>query len=211
MKLLSKIFWLLALMVISLNVAACGITSQSTTKDGQQIASDGLEDSKMNNDKQVLVAYFSCTGNTRQLAKTAAKALNADLYEIKPEQPYTGADLNYYDKNSRSTKEMKDEKARPAINGKIADFEQYKTIIVAYPIWWDKAPRILDTFMESYDFSSKTMAAIATSGGSGIGNSDKELAELGKNLANWKEGKVLAPDTSVDELKNWFTQNGILH
>ena len=106
---------------------------------------------------------------------------------------------------------MKDEKARPAINGKIADFEQYKTIIVAYPIWWDKAPRILDTFMESYDFSGKTMAAIATSGGSGIGNSDKELAELGKNLANWKEGKVLAPDTSVDELKNWFTQNGILH
>lgn len=114
-----------------------------------------------------LVAYFSASGVTANAAKTLAKAVGADLYEIKPEIPYTKADLNWMDKNSRSSLEMKDKTYRPAIADKDAKIEDYDVIFIGFPIWWYVAPTIINTFLESYDFSNKTIVLFATSGGSG--------------------------------------------
>ncbi len=135
-----------------------------------------------------LVVYFSCTGTTKGLAEAVAKELNADLYEIVPEEPYTSEDLDYNDKQSRSTKEMNDSSSRPAISGRIENMEQYKRIILAYPIWWGEAPRILSTFVESYDFSGKTVIPFCTSGSSGIGSSADKLETLAGS-GTWQKGK----------------------
>ncbi len=135
-----------------------------------------------------LVVYFSCTGTTKGLAEVVAKELNADLYEIVPEEPYTLEDLDYNDKQSRSTKEMNDSSSRPAISGRIENMEQYKRIILAYPIWWGEAPRILSTFVESYDFSGKTVIPFCTSGSSGIGPSADKLETLAGS-GTWQKGK----------------------
>ena len=118
---------------------------------------------------KTLVAYFSASGQTAKLAKTLAGVTGGDLFEIAPETAYTAADLDWMDKKSRSTIEMKDPKSRPAIAGKVADMAQYDTVFVGFPIWWYQAPRIIETFLESYDFSGKTVIPFATSGGSGMG------------------------------------------
>lgn len=118
---------------------------------------------------QTLVTYFSASGVTANAAKILAQAAGADLYEIKPEVPYTRADLNWMDKKSRSTVEMNDPSSRPAINGKIERMEQYQNIFVGFPVWWYREPSIIDTFLESYDFTGKRIILFATSGGSGLG------------------------------------------
>ena len=159
---------------------------------------------------RTLVVYFSCTGHTKTLAESAARALQADLFEIKPAQPYTSTDLNYNDKSTRATVEQNDVSVRPQIQNKVENIGKYDTIVLAYPIWWGQAPRIMDTFMESYDFSGKTMAAICTSGGSEIGSSDRDLAALGSKSAQWKEGRQFAAGTSADDLGKWFRQIGLL-
>lgn len=139
---------------------------------------------------KILVAYFSASGQTAKLAKTLAGVTGGDLFEIAPETAYTAADLDWMDKKSRSTIEMKDPKSRPAIAGKVADMAQYDTVFVGFPIWWYQAPRIIETFLESYDFSGKTVIPFATSGGSGMGRTVDELKKLCPN-ANWKAGKML--------------------
>lgn len=118
---------------------------------------------------KTLVAYFSASGQTAKLAKTLAGVTGGDLFEIAPETAYTAADLDWMDKKSRSTIEMKNPKSRPAIAGKVADMAQYDTVFVGFPIWWYQAPRIIQTFLESADFSGKTVIPFATSGGSGMG------------------------------------------
>ena len=123
---------------------------------------------------RTLVAYFSASGETARLAKTVAEVTGGDLFEIQPEVTYTSADLNWNDKRSRSTVEMNDAGSRPAIADEVADMEQYDTVFVGFPIWWYQAPRIIETFLESYDFSGKTVIPFATSGGSGMG----EAAEI---------------------------------
>ena len=125
--------------------------------------------------QKVLVAYFSCSGVTKKLAQTLAGVVKGDLYEITPAQPYTAADLNWQDKNSRSSVEMRDKSSRPAISGSVKDFAQYDTVFVGFPIWWYVAPTIINTFLESEDFSGKTVIPFATSGGSGVGDTDKYL------------------------------------
>ena len=115
---------------------------------------------------RILVAYFSASGVTARAAKEAAEAVGADLYEIRPAEPYTEADLNWMDKKSRSTLEMKDPASRPAIGTRAENMEQYDTVLVGFPIWWYVEPRIVDTFLESYDFTGKTLIPFATSGGS---------------------------------------------
>ena len=139
---------------------------------------------------KTLVAYFSASGQTAKLAKTLAGVTGGDLFEIAPETAYTAADLDWMDKKSRSTIEMKDPKSRPAIAGKVADMAQYDTVFVVFPIWWYQAPRIIETFLESYDFSGKTVIPFATSGGSGMG---KTLAGLKAVCpeASWVEGKMV--------------------
>lgn len=140
--------------------------------------------------KKVLVAYFSASGVTAQAAETIAETIGADLYEIRPETPYTPADLDWMNRRSRSSVEMNDPASRPAIAEPAADIEQYDTILVGFPVWWYVEPRIVDTFLESYDFSGKTMIPFATSGGSGIGKAEQSLKSHCPS-AVWKPGKLL--------------------
>ena len=116
-----------------------------------------------------LVAYFSASGTTKKAAERLAKAVGADLFEIKPAIPYSSSDLNWMDKKSRSSIEMNDPASRPEISGKLSNMADYDTIFIGFPIWWYVAPHIINTFVESYDFSGKTLVPFATSGGSGMG------------------------------------------
>ena len=156
----------------------------------------------------ILVAYFSATHTTEGVAEKLADGLGADLYQIIPEEPYTDADLNYNDNNSRTTLEMNDPTVRPAISGSVEDMEQYDTIFIGYPIWWGDAPRIVSTFMESYDFSGKTIVPFCTSGGSGLGSSASNLEQLTSG-ATWLEGKRLSAGASEETLVEWANGLGI--
>ena len=140
--------------------------------------------------KKTLVAYFSASGVTAHAAKEIAKTVGADLYEICPTKVYTDADLDWTDKKSRSTAEMNDPACRPEIAGTVENIEQYDTVFIGFPIWWYVEPRIVDTFLESYDFSGKTLIPFATSGGSGIGGAEKSLREHCPK-ANWKQGRLV--------------------
>ena len=140
--------------------------------------------------KKSLVAYFSASGVTAKAAEKIAAAAGADLYEIQPEEPYTPADLNWMDKKSRSTVEMNDPKCRPATAEAVEDMEHYDTVWVGFRVWWYVEPRIVDTFLESYDFAGKKMIPFATSGGSGIQKAEKSLREHCP-AADWKPGKLL--------------------
>ena len=151
-----------------------------------------------------LVAYFSASGVTADAAKKLAKAAEADLYEIKPEIPYTKADLNWTDKNSRSSKEMKNKSYRPAIADKNAGVEAYDVIFIGFPIWWYVAPTIINTFLESYDFSDKSIVLFATSGGSGFGKTVQELKSSVSPSANIIEGKLLNGRISENDLSAWI-------
>jgi len=137
-----------------------------------------------------LVAYFSASGVTEKAAQRLAKAIGADIFEIKPVQPYTREDLDWTNKNSRSTVEMNDRSSRPAIAEKLENMSDYDEIFIGFPIWWYVAPRIIDAFVESYDFSGKTLIPFATSGSSGMGKTLDVLKEVCPN-ANWKEGKLV--------------------
>ncbi len=157
---------------------------------------------------KVLVAYFSASGVTAKLAGRLADAIGADLHEIRPAVPYTSADLDWMDKKSRSSVEMNDKTFRPAIKGRVEDMAQYDVIFAAFPIWWYVAPTIMNTFFEQYDLSGKTIIPLATSGGSGMGDTDKELAPSCKG-AVLKDGKRFSADASGDELKAWAKGFGI--
>ncbi len=157
----------------------------------------------------ILVAYFSATGTTRTLAEYAADILNADLYEIVPEEPYTSADLDYGNSNSRTTQEQNDPSARPAISGTVENMEQYDTVLLGYPIWHGQAPRIISTFLASYDFAGKTIVPFCTSHSSGIGSSDDNLHALAPN-ADWKEGTRFAVGTTREEMVAWLDTLNLL-
>lgn len=154
---------------------------------------------------KTLVAYFSASGTTAKVAKKMAEAIGADLFEIKPETPYTGADLNWQNKNSRSSVEMNDRSSRPAIAVKAADMPQYDVVFVGFPVWWYREPSIIDTFMESYDFAGKTVIPFATSGGSGLGDSAANMQKLAKG-AKVVNGKRFSGSASAEELKAWAGQ-----
>ena len=139
---------------------------------------------------KVLVAYFSASGVTARAAKEAADAVGADLYEIRPAETYTSADLNWMDQKSRSTIEMNDPSCRPAIAEPLENLAQYDTILIGFPIWWYVEPRIVDTFLESYDFSGKRLIPFATSGGSGIGRAEQSLQRHCPS-ADWKRGRLV--------------------
>lgn len=151
---------------------------------------------------KTLVAFFSASGVTRQVAQKLAAAAQADLYEIKPAVPYTQADLNWRDKSSRSSVEMQDPSSRPQLADTDAKIEQYDRILLGYPIWWYMAPTIINTFLESYDFSGKSIILFATSGGSGFGKSVKELSPSCPN-ATIREGRMLNGNPSEQELRQW--------
>lgn len=150
-----------------------------------------------------LVTYFSASGVTAAAAKTLAEAANADLYEIRPAVPYTRADLNWMDKQSRSSVEMQNKTLRPAIADTDAAVAEYDVIFVGFPIWWYVAPTIINTFLEAYDFSGKTVVLFATSGGSGFGKTLDELKVSVSDTANLVEGRLLNGKLSREDLAAW--------
>ena len=151
--------------------------------------------------KKTLVAYFSASGVTRGVAQQLAEVADADLHEIKPEQPYTDADLDWHDKKSRSSVEMDDKTSRPAITAKLDNMADYEVVYVGFPIWWYTCPTIINTFMEAYDFKGKTVIPFATSGGSSIKKACDDLKAAYPDV-NWKEGKLLNGATKED-LEAW--------
>ena len=155
--------------------------------------------------KKALVAYFSASGVTAKLAERLADAIGADLSEIEPKVRYTSADLDWRNKQSRSSVEMNDRSCRPEINRTVDDMAQYDVVFVGFPVWWYREPSIIDTFMEAYDFSGKTVVPFATSGGSGIGDSAANLQALAAG-AKIATGKRFDASTSADNLANWAKQ-----
>lgn len=214
---MKKAIVILLSLTMILGLTACG---NSASKTKQPSTEDTFVESKAdtesaetstnmeNTDNQdaqehkILVAYFSATGTTKGVAEHIANGLNADIYEIVPEEAYTDADLDYNDNNSRTTIEMNDPDARPAISGSVENMEQYDIIFVGYPIWWGEAPRIVSTFMESYDFFGKTIVPFCTSGGSGIGSSASNLERLTSG-ATWLDGRRLNGSDSQDTVMEW--------
>ena len=150
-----------------------------------------------------LVAYFSASGVTAKVAEMLADAVGADIYEIRPAVPYTKADLNWMDKKSRSTIEMNDKTIRPAIADQDAQIDQYETIFLGFPIWWYVAPTIINTFLESYDFSGKKIILFATSGGSKFGNTVKELKVSVPASCEIIEGKLLNGKQTIPTIRSW--------
>lgn len=155
--------------------------------------------------KKALVAYFSASGVTAKLAERLADAIGADLSEIEPKVRYTSADLDWRNKQSRSSVEMNDRSCRPEINRTVDDMAQYDVVFVGFPVWWYREPSIIDTFMEAYDFSGKTVVPFATSGGSGIGDSAANLQMLAAG-AKIATGRRFDANTSADKLADWAKQ-----
>ena len=177
----------IAIMLVALltmNLSAC---SQNNKK----------EDKGM----KVLVAYFSASGTTKGVAQQLAEVTSGTLHEIKPEQPYTDADLDWRNKKSRSSVEMQDKSSRPAITDKLTNLQDYDVIYVGFPIWWNTCPTIINTFMEAYDFQGKTVIPFATSGGSSIKKACEDLQAAYPDV-KWKEGKLLNR-TSKKDLEDW--------
>lgn len=155
--------------------------------------------------KNVLVAYFSATGTTAKVAEKLAAVVGADLFEIKPKYPYSAADLNWMNKNSRSSIEMNDRRSRPEIADQVEDMGKYDVVFVGFPIWWYREPSIIDTFMEAYDFSSKKVIPFATSGGSGIGDSGKNMHELAPQAEVFL-GERFENDVDGNTLQSWASE-----
>ena len=193
---MKKIISIILISLLTLGLVACGDTSQNKTPNEQESVSDP-------SGKNVLVVYFSVTGNTKTIAEKIATLTDADLYEIKPAVEYTDADIDYGNSNSRTSKEQNDSSVRPEIQSETISLERYDTIYIGYPIWWGEEPRIMDTFVESYDFGDITMIPFCTSGSSGIGNSGKNLA-TNAGSGNWLEGKRFSAQVSENELKDWI-------
>ena len=158
---------------IFITLAACSLMMAACAQNPQQ--SNNSTNQQLNNMKKTLVAYFSATGTTKAAAQKLADEFNADLYEIAPEVPYTDADLDWRDKNSRSTIEMKDKSSRPAIKDKCDNIADYDTVWIGFPVWWYTAPTIVNTFIEAHNLDGKVLNVFATSGGSGVEGSANDL------------------------------------
>lgn len=165
-----------------------------------------LQTMAQNNDKHILVAYFSATGTTARVAEKLADVTGGELYAITPAESYTSADLDWNDKQSRSSVEMNDPKSRPALKGKKENIADYDVVFIGYPIWWDLAPRVVDTFIESHELTGKTVIPFATSGGSTLAGSAAALKKSYPAL-NWKEGRLLNR-TDEKTIRTWIEKLG---
>ena len=165
-------------------------------------------DTGMQSDKKILVAYFSCTGTTEKIAGAIAQAVNGKLYRITPAVAYTSADLNWNNKASRSSVEMADENSRPALGGETLNLKDYDVVFLGYPIWWDLCPRPVNTFLEKYDFSGKTVIPFATSSSSGMGQSGTLLEEMA-NGGTWQSGQRFSSGASSSTVRDWAAALGL--
>lgn len=234
MRKFQKMMSIVCMIGLLLSFTACGSSGGSQSTGGQpetpEEAVSTQEETDKNSDTEVvepedtedesgedtsegsgkvLVAYFSATGTTKALAEYAADALGADLYEIVPEEPYTDEDLNYSDSSTRATVEQNDKTVRPAISGSVENMDQYEIVFLGYPIWWGEAPRIVDTFMESYEFSGKTIVPFCTSGSSGIGSSATNLHSLCGDDVTWLDGTRLGSSSSCEDMVEWINSLGL--
>jgi len=176
------------LIMALLALAGCGNTNDTTSETSSS---------------DTLVVYFSATGNTKGVAEKIASITGADIYEIKAAQEYTDEDLDWNNKDSRTTHEQNDASVRPEIGSDPVSLEGYTTIYIGYPIWWGEEPRIMDTFVENYDFNGITMIPFCTSGSSSIGSSGQNL-EDNAGSGNWQEGARFSGGASEEELKSWI-------
>lgn len=214
---------LMLTVLLLFGVTGCGGSNKTNTVEGTESApeliTDAVEDTNVSADMEatedeqmdytnILVVYFSRTGTTEPLAQYAAEYLNADIFEIEAAVPYTDEDIAYYT-DCRADKEQNDKSARPEIAGTVSNIDQYDTIVLGYPIWHGQAPRIIDTFMESYDFDGKTIVPFCTSHSSGIGSSDTYLHGLVSGDVNWMAGKRFEAGTSKDTMVQWLDSLGI--
>lgn len=156
----------------------------------------------------ILVAYFSATGTTARVAHALASSIGAEIFVIEPKTPYSTADLNWHDKNSRTSIETADKACRPEIADKVADMEKYKTVFLGFPIWWYHAPKIIETFLEQYDFSDMNLVPFATSGGSPLGDTENILRQICPK-ANWIPGRRVPAMITEDELGAWAKGLGV--
>lgn len=180
---------------------SAGTQNESSSTQGETAPSES-ESAK------TLVAYFSATNTTKEIAEKIAKAVSGNLYEIIPQDPYTSADLNYNNSKSRSSVEMNDPDIRPAILGSVDNMEQYDIVFIGYPIWWGDAPRIVSTFAESYDFSGKTVVPFCTSSSSGVGSSASNLKRQ-SGSGNWLDGTRLKSNSSDSDISGWINGLGL--
>lgn len=226
---MKRLFSIILIVLVSLGLVACANSSRDKTigentaieesnKDTEEASKNEIQEDMTykekrtnlqgniseSSGKQVLVVYFSVTGNTRTIAEKIAALTDADLYEIKPAIEYTDADIDYGDSNSRTSKEQNDSSVRPNIQSEAISLEGYDTIYIGYPIWWGEEPRIMDTFVENYDFENITMIPFCTSGSSSIGSSGKNLAD-NADSGNWLEGKRFNSNASESEIKDWIS------
>ena len=206
---MKKLIPLCLSVLLLVGLTAC---SGSSEEDRATTATSGSESAAQESagagESNAAVIYFSATGNTEQVAQTLADKTGAALFELEPEEPYTDADLDYNNDSCRANQEQNDPNARPAIAGDALDLSGYDTIYLCYPIWWGDAPRIISTFLESYDFSGKTIVPFCTSGSSGIGSSATDLEPLAEG-AEWLEGRRFAAGTEADEVMAWVGSLGL--
>ena len=207
---------ILLCMILVLGLAACGSKTADTaqndqiaeSKEAQDISSELSTESTAvpQTSKDVLVVYFSATGTTKGVAEKIAGITGADIYEIKAAQEYSDADLDWNDPDSRSTLEQNDPSVRPEIGSESISLDGYSTIYIGYPIWWGEEPRIMDTFVESYNFDGITMIPFCTSSSSGIGMSGKNLADNAQS-GQWLDGNRFGAGASEEEIASWI--NGL--
>ncbi|HIW39494.1 MAG TPA: NAD(P)H-dependent oxidoreductase [Candidatus Eubacterium pullicola] len=207
MKKLKKILALSCALLMAVTITACGTSESENNIESKQTTE--AEKTTQSADTNVLVAYFSATGNTKTVAEQIADVTGGELYEIEPAEPYTSEDLDYNNDDCRANLEMNDDTVRPEIAGAIENIEQYDTIYLGYPIWWGNAPRIMNTFVETYDLSGKTVVPFCTSGGSGISTSVDTLQELAGDGITWMEGQRFDRDVSADEISQWIDEMGL--
>lgn len=195
-------FWTASFLVTACsNLSVHGSLSEQESEKKSQKEAERTEAS-------VLVVYFSPTGTTRKVARDIAEVLSADTHEIVPEISYSKEDLMYYT-NGRADQEQADANTRPRIAGNPINIDAYEIIIIGYPIWHGQAPRILNTFLESHDFSEKTILPFCTSHSSGIGSSASNLQDFTSQTTTWLEGRRFDSLTEVEELQKWLVEEGI--
>ncbi len=208
--------FLFIVMLVLLLLIGCKNQSSSSNPDNSKDSDDTIVEDVNQNDlvnkptenpngsgKNTIIIYFSCTNQTKGIANKIVKQLGCDQFEIVPSVPYSDADLNYSDNSCRANREQNDETARPKIANSLNNLEQYDTCLIGYPIWWSKLPKILYTFFDTYSFENKTIIPFCTSGGSGIGESVKEIKKL-EPKATIKEGKRFSGSASQNEIKEWL-------
>lgn len=198
---MKRLFILLITIFMMFSISAC---SNNTTKDEvEEVVENNQPQDNTTSEEKELVVYFSATGTTENVAQMIANITNADIYEIIAVDEYTSEDLNWNDSNSRTTIEQNDPSVRPEIASEKIALDDYNTIYIGYPIWWGEEPRIMDSFVESYNFDGKTMIPFCTSGSSGIGRSGKNLEE-NAGTGIWLEGKRFGSNVSEADLKSWI-------